>query len=75
MGDIADYYYTDGYGYDDIEEEIEATLEKSNDFLFSLTKGSKDPLIVGIRDYYTKYNKLSEKQRYCLAKHIVLEIY
>jgi hypothetical protein len=73
MGEMADYY-ADMAMQDDwkFQEDIEDELKKSNEELFKLTVESEDYLVIKIRDYFTKYSKLSDKQRFRLAEWIVL---
>jgi hypothetical protein len=75
MGEIADYYADLAMiaqsEYDDYEVTINAVLKNSDEDLVILTKHSKSPLIIGIRNYYMKHNRISEKQKQCLAKCIV----
>lgn len=72
MSDLAEMYYEIAIiQMYDLQNEISEILDRSdNDKLFLLTEDSNDDLIVGIRDYYEKYNKLSKKQRFCLARWI-----
>lgn len=72
MGDIAGMHYEIALmQMYEVQKEISEILDRNdNDKLFLLTEDSNDDLIVGIRDYYEKYNKLSEKQRFCLARWI-----
>lgn len=72
---MADYYidrmFDDIYGeeYDEIDFENSVRYYYSFDptMLTDLCKKSRKPIILGIRQYYKKYKKLSIKQRYCLA--------
>lgn len=72
MADIAEMYYEIALEQMyEVQNEIGEILDRNdNDKLFLLTEDSDDDLIVGIRDYYEKYNKLSKKQRFCLARWI-----
>ena len=74
MGDMADYYADLAMEqHYEFEGLIKEELTKSNDELFLLTKKAKDDLTIGIRNYFEKNKKLSEKQRYCFARWIVEE--
>ena len=74
MGDMADYYADLAMEqHYEFEGLIKNELLKSNEELFLLTKKAKDELTINIRNYFDKYKKLSEKQRYCLARWIVEE--
>ena len=55
----------------EFDEEVAVVLKKNEESLFLETKDSENELIIGIRNYYAKYKKLSQKQKYCLAKWIV----
>ena len=55
----------------EFDEEVAVVLKKNEESLFLETKESENELIIGIRNYYAKYKKLSQKQKYCLAKWIV----
>lgn len=73
MGYIADLHYDIAIQQmHEVNEKIQAILDKKdNDELFLLTNDSNDDLVIGIREYYHKYKKLSKKQRYCLARWIL----
>jgi hypothetical protein len=74
MGDMADYYADLAMEqHYEFECLIKEELTKSNEELFLLTKKAKDDLTIGIRNYFENNKKLSEKQRYCLARWIVEE--
>ncbi len=70
MGDMADMYYEMALEQMyEVQNEISEILEKNDNYkLFLLTDDSDDDLVIGIREYYDKYKKLSKKQRYCLAR-------
>ena len=72
MGEIAEMYYEIALEQMyEVQNEISEILDRNdNDKLFLLTDKSNDDLVIGIREYYEKYNKLSKKQRYCLARWI-----
>ena len=72
MGEMAEMYYEMALEQMyEVQNEISEILESSdNDKLFLLTDDSKDELVIGIREYYEKYNRFSKKQRYCLARWI-----
>lgn len=55
----------------EFDEEVANVLKKNEESLFLETKESENELIIGIRNYYAKYKKLSQKQKFCLAKWIV----
>lgn len=55
----------------EFDEEVAVVLKKNEESLFLETKDSENELIIGIRNYYAKYKKLSQKQKFCLAKWIV----
>jgi len=71
MGDIADYLFDIA-----LEEEIrkfsdiQNILSMSNKELVDATINDRKDIIVGIRSYFFIYDKLSDKQRYCLARSI-----
>jgi hypothetical protein len=73
MGEMADYYRE---VEDDVEIRIreDATyyLTKTNDELASLSKDSEEGIIIGIRTYWKEKGKLSDKQRWCLAKWLAI---
>jgi hypothetical protein len=74
MGEMADYYADLAIQQlCEFEGLIKEELLKSNEELFLLTQKAKDELTIGIRNYFDKHKKLSEKQRYCLARWIVEE--
>lgn len=71
---MADYYADLAMEqYYEFECLIKEELLKSNEELFLLTQKAKDELTINIRNYFDKYKKLSEKQRYCLARWVVEE--
>ena len=55
----------------EFDNEVADILKKDEEFLFSNTDDAEDDLVRGIREYYVKYKKLSEKQKFCLARWIV----
>lgn len=68
MGEIADEMVDRYYGMDDIDFDdgpISHYFDLSDDELRKLTSKARDKKIVGIRNWP---NKLSDKQRYCLAE-------
>jgi hypothetical protein len=72
MGDIADYYADLAMdAYYEFNYSIKEESLKSDEELYLYTKKAKDELTIGIRNHFDKYKKLSEKQRYCLARWIV----
>ena len=65
MGDAAD-------DAQDREEALAAMFEfqylsLSNEELFKYTSRARNPKIVSIRKWWKEHQKLSDKQRYCLA--------
>ena len=48
----------------EFDEEVAVVLKKNEESLFLETKDSENELIIGIRKYYAKYKKLSQKQKY-----------
>ncbi len=72
MGEMADYYADLALQQQwEFDEEVAVVLKKNEESLFLETKDSENELIIGIRNYYAKYKKLSQKQKFCLAKWIV----
>lgn len=74
MGEIADYYADLAMQQQcEFEDEVADVLKKDEEFLFSNTDDAEDDLIKGIREYYIKHKKMSDKQKFCLARWIVEE--
>jgi sulfur relay (sulfurtransferase) DsrC/TusE family protein len=72
MGEMAEYYADLAMQQQaEFDEDVADVLKNSDDYLFLETSLSDSVLIKDIRDYYTRYKKLSEKQKYCLARWIV----
>lgn len=71
MGEMADYLFDLTFAEENrIEEEVQYILKKDNEYLYKYTSASESELIKGIREYYKERGKLSDKQRYCLARWI-----
>ena len=72
MGNMAEMHYEMALEQMyEVQNEISEILDRNDDDkLCLLVEDSNDDLIIGIREYYEKYNKLSKKQRYCLAKFV-----
>ena len=72
MGDIADMYHEMAIiQYYEESNTVNQIVENTSEHdLYLLTVDSEDELIVNIRQYYEKHERLSDKQKYCLAKWI-----